>query len=80
MSTVGDETSTNGAPCKPPNPPATLRCVGREYFSFCGALLPNGFDGITAIDRELFNMASNLAFQVSEGHSLPPTFDFVNAG
>jgi hypothetical protein len=35
-------------------------------------LLPNGFDGVTAIDRELFNMACNLAFQVSEGHSLPP--------
>jgi hypothetical protein len=72
MSTAGDEMSTDGVAGKPANPPATLRCVGREYLRLCGAVLPNGFDGATAIDRELFNMASNLAFQVSEGHSLPP--------
>jgi len=73
MPTVGDEMSTDGVACKPANPPATLRCVGREYLGLCGMPLPNGFDGVTAIDRELFNMASNLAFQASEGHSLPPT-------
>jgi hypothetical protein len=72
MSVAGDEMSTDGVICKPANPPATLRCVGREYLGLCGALLSNGSDGVTAIDRELFNMASNLAFQVPEGHSLPP--------
>jgi hypothetical protein len=72
MSIVGEAMSADGVACKPLNPPATLRCVGREYFKFRG-LLTNGFDGVTAIDRELFNMASNLAFQVSEViRFLPP--------
>jgi hypothetical protein len=44
---------------------------------FGDALLPKGFDGVTAIDRELFNIASKpcvsgFAFQVSGVHSLPP--------